>query len=90
MLSGKVKCKITLFLYEVCLCALSKKDGGIRPIAVGCIFRRLISRLGCYHRTSGKCYKFILNKIASNIWVRKPTDFFPIVVSSMWDSWGFT
>ncbi len=30
------------------LCALNKKDGGIRPIAVGCCLRRLLSKIICY------------------------------------------
>ena len=29
------------------LCALSKKDGGIRPIAVGCTLRRLVAKAAC-------------------------------------------
>jgi hypothetical protein len=27
------------------LCALTKKDGGVRPIAVGCTFRRMIAKV---------------------------------------------
>lgn len=35
------------YLYGGSLCALSKKDGGIRPIAVGSTIRRLVARLEC-------------------------------------------
>ena len=31
-------------LFEGSLTALTKKDGGIRPIAVGCVFRRLAAK----------------------------------------------
>lgn len=47
MLSGKVCKEIVEFFYGATLCALSKKDGGIRPIAVGNSFRRLAAKLGC-------------------------------------------
>lgn len=47
MLSGKVNQNFTQFLYGASLCALKKKDGGIRPIAIGSCFRRLVSKLGC-------------------------------------------
>ncbi|KAF2902177.1 hypothetical protein ILUMI_04009 [Ignelater luminosus] len=43
MLRGKVNHAITDILYG----ALSKKNGGIRPIAVGNTFRRLLAKLGC-------------------------------------------
>jgi hypothetical protein len=34
---------------EIChLCALNKKDGGIRPIAIGNCLRRLTSKLACF------------------------------------------
>lgn len=47
MLSGKVPTDIVPVLYGANLCALLKKDGGIRPIAIGCTFRRLASKLCC-------------------------------------------
>lgn len=49
MLSGKVNQEVTPVLYGASLCALSKKDGGIRPIAVGNFFRRLVAKLCCFH-----------------------------------------
>ena len=35
-------------LFSSNLTALKKKDGGIRPIAVGNVFRRLAAKVGCY------------------------------------------
>jgi hypothetical protein len=49
MFSGKIISNFTPFIYGASLCALSKKDGGIRPIAIGSTFRRLASKLGCYY-----------------------------------------
>jgi hypothetical protein len=36
------------FIFGASFCALKKKDGGIRPIAIGNIFRRLAAKIGCY------------------------------------------
>lgn len=47
MLAGKVPEAITDILYGANLCALQKKDGGIRPIAVGTTFRRLAAKIAC-------------------------------------------
>lgn len=47
MLAGKVNVNFLPFIYGAKLIALSKKDGGIRPIAIGCTFRRLTSKLAC-------------------------------------------
>ncbi|XP_037975355.2 uncharacterized protein LOC119694031 [Plutella xylostella] len=47
MLKGMVNREVTPFLYGASLCALMKKDGGIRPIAVGSALRRLVAKLGC-------------------------------------------
>jgi hypothetical protein len=41
MFLGLIPLEISQILYGASLCALSKKDGGIRPIAVGCTLRRL-------------------------------------------------
>ena len=35
-------------LFSSNLTALKKKDGGIRPVAVGNVFRRLAAKVGCY------------------------------------------
>ena len=34
------------------LCALAKKDGGIRPVAVGCVYRRLASKIGARYAST--------------------------------------
>ncbi|KAM3957665.1 hemolin [Aphomia sociella] len=47
MLSGKVPLSILPYIYGARLCAFNKKDGGVRPIAIGCTFRRLTSKLAC-------------------------------------------
>lgn len=48
MLSGKVHEEICPILYGAALCALNKKSGGIRPIAIGNLFRRLTAKIGCF------------------------------------------
>lgn len=45
MLSGRVPTEICPILYGANLIALRKKGGGIRPIAVGNVFRRLTSKI---------------------------------------------
>ncbi|XP_035712509.1 uncharacterized protein LOC118437538 [Folsomia candida] len=45
MLAGKVPLDICPFIYGASLTALKKKSGGIRPIAVGCTYRRLVSKI---------------------------------------------
>lgn len=47
MLSGKEDASVVPTLYGAGLCALRKKDGGVRPIAVGRTLRRLASKIGC-------------------------------------------
>jgi hypothetical protein len=48
LLSGKVINEICPFIFGVSLCALKKKDGGIRPSAIGNIFRRFAAKIRCY------------------------------------------
>lgn len=45
MLSGTIHENITDLLYGANLCALIKKDGGIRPIAVGTTYRRIAAKI---------------------------------------------
>jgi len=45
MLSGSVPSEICPLLYGACLTALKKKDGGLRPIAVGNTLRRLAGKI---------------------------------------------
>ncbi|XP_062530416.1 uncharacterized protein LOC134200792 [Bombyx mori] len=47
MLAGSVPDSIADILYGANLCALMKRDGGIRPIAVGSTLRRIVSKLCC-------------------------------------------
>jgi len=44
MSSGKVPSEIQPFLAGAFLIGIGKKDGGIRPIAIGDIYRRLTSK----------------------------------------------
>ena len=46
VLKGEVPDFATSLFYGASLCALSKKDGGVRPIAVGNTFRRLATKAG--------------------------------------------
>ncbi|XP_008486032.1 uncharacterized protein LOC103522716, partial [Diaphorina citri] len=48
LLSGNLPDDLCPLLYGASLCALKKKDGGLRPIAVGNTFRRLTSKLVCF------------------------------------------
>lgn len=47
MLSGKVNENIVPVIYGASLCALNKKTGGVRPIAIGNTWRRLTAKLAC-------------------------------------------
>ena len=55
VLAGGVPAEIRPIFFGASLCALRKKDGGIRPIAIGNTLRRLISKVavrGCSERCS--------------------------------------
>ena len=52
ILSGSVPDYARDSLFGASLCALRKKDGGLRPIAIGSVYRRLASRLAAHHLTS--------------------------------------
>jgi hypothetical protein len=52
LLSGQLPSEICHLLYGASLCALYKKDGGIRPIAMGNCLRRLTSKLACFQSCS--------------------------------------
>jgi hypothetical protein len=58
MLEGKVPTDVVPYIYGAKLVALKKKDGGIRPIAVGSVFRRITSKL---------CVTAHKRKIAENL-----------------------
>ena len=46
-LKGRSPAGIRPLFFGASLCALKKKDGGLRPIAIGLVMRRLISRACC-------------------------------------------
>lgn len=48
LLSGKLNDAICELLYGASLCALTKKDGGLRPIAIGTTIRRLTLKIACF------------------------------------------
>jgi hypothetical protein len=48
LLSEQLPSEICHLLYGASLCALNKKDGGLRPIAIGNCLRRLTSKLACF------------------------------------------
>uniref|UniRef100_A0A8D8WSG0 Reverse transcriptase domain-containing protein n=1 Tax=Cacopsylla melanoneura TaxID=428564 RepID=A0A8D8WSG0_9HEMI len=48
LLAGKVNEAVCPLLYGASLFALTKKDGGVRPIAVGSVIRRLVAKLSCF------------------------------------------
>jgi len=45
VLEGRTPLPIRPFFFGASLTALNKKDGGIRPIAVGCTLRRLVAKI---------------------------------------------
>ncbi|XP_029654080.1 uncharacterized protein LOC115227355 [Octopus sinensis] len=47
MLSGDLPELVRHFFFSAKLIALEKKGGGVRPIAVGSVFRRLASKMAC-------------------------------------------
>nr|XP_049694318.1 uncharacterized protein LOC126054131 [Helicoverpa armigera] len=58
MLSGKVDETVIDVLYGANLCALRKKDGGIRPIAVGTTYRRMAAKICCKFYSEDVSEKF--------------------------------
>lgn len=48
LLRGELHQEICPFFFGANLCAFIKKDGGIRPIAVGCTIRRLTNKIACF------------------------------------------
>ena len=47
LLAGNVPSSVRPFLYGGSITALNKKGGGVRPIAVGCTWRRLAAKVCC-------------------------------------------
>ena len=52
IMQGKVPDYAREAIFGASLCALSKKDGGVRPIAVGSAYRRLAGRILAHQATS--------------------------------------
>ena len=51
-LQGRIPECVRGALYRAALCALAKKEGGIRPIAVGSFYRRLSGRIAARHASA--------------------------------------
>lgn len=47
LLNGDVPSFVSPILYGASLCALNKKDNSIRPIAIGSVLRRMVSKIAC-------------------------------------------
>ena len=47
LLKGKVPKEARQFFFSASLIGLNKVDGGVRPIAIGCAFRRLVCKCAC-------------------------------------------
>lgn len=52
MLQGRAPSSVQPTLFGGALSAFSKKTGGVRPIAVGYVWRRLAGKVACRHATS--------------------------------------
>ncbi|XP_047997318.1 uncharacterized protein LOC125234935 [Leguminivora glycinivorella] len=83
MFSGKINSEILPILYGANLIALTKKDGGVRPIAVGSTLRRLASKIavqntrGFWRSEPGKPvtgYMPIPHQTLVLSWIRPPLD----------------
>src|SRR5207245_2636140 len=59
VLSGKTPAWVRPVLFGAALFAFSKKDGGIRPIAVGLTLRRLVAKVAC-RSVSEQCTAFLV------------------------------
>ena len=49
LLDGKVRAHVRPIIFGGILLAISKKGGGVRPIAVGYVWRRLAAKIACKH-----------------------------------------
>ena len=47
VLSGNTPVQVRPLFFGATLTALNKKDGGVRPIAVGCTLRRMVAKVAC-------------------------------------------
>lgn len=67
MLSGKVQTRFVEIMYGAALCALEKKLGGIRLIAVGNAFRRITSKLASASVRAEMASKFAPRQVGFGI-----------------------
>lgn len=67
MLFGKLQSDFIKIMYGASLCALDKKDGGVRPIAIGNAFRRLTSKLASASVRSEMASKFAPRQVGFGI-----------------------
>ena len=49
LLAGETPPEVRECLFGATLLAIGKKDGGVRPIAVGFVWRRLAAKVACRH-----------------------------------------
>ena len=66
-LAGRVPAEIQPVFCGASLCALNKKDGGIRPIAVGSTLRRLIAKTACKAVTVKMAERFLPVKLGFGV-----------------------
>ena len=59
ILRGDVSDYAVKLLFSSNLTALRKKDGSIRPVAVGNVFRRLVAKVGCYAVTRAVSHELL-------------------------------
>jgi len=57
-LAGLTPLLVWRTLYGATLLAISKKTGGVRPIAVGCVWRRLTAKVACCHVKEASAARF--------------------------------
>jgi hypothetical protein len=62
-LAGRVPLEVRPVFFGASLCALNKKGGGVRPIAVGCTLRRLIAKAACYNVKNKALNKLTLHQL---------------------------
>ncbi|CAL8107905.1 unnamed protein product [Orchesella dallaii] len=67
MLEGKVNDDFISTFYGASLIALNKKDGGLRPIAIGCTLRRLVSKLRCQVMGENLVDEFIPHQVGFKV-----------------------
>ena len=67
VLPGNVPANVCPAFFGAKMFGLSKKDGGIRPIAVGCSLRRIAAKL-CMHKVKDECkIKFLPHQLGVGV-----------------------